>query len=52
MTEFLDTEKLIIKMERRAALYNTHMLEYSDKHVKGKLWTEVCEAMKLIKTEK
>jgi hypothetical protein len=26
-------------------LYNAHLPEYSDKHVKEKLWTEVCEAI-------
>ena len=44
MTEFFDTEKLIIEVKRRPALYNTRMPEYSDKHAKEKLWTEVCEA--------
>jgi hypothetical protein len=41
MTEFFDTEKLIIEVEKRPALYNTHLPEYSHKHVKEKLWTEV-----------
>ena len=45
MTEFSDTEKLIVEVERRPALYNTHLPEYSNKHVKEKLWTEVCEAI-------
>jgi hypothetical protein len=45
MTEIFDIEKLIIEVEKRPALYNTHLPEYSDKHVKEKLWTEVCEAI-------
>jgi hypothetical protein len=44
MTEFFDTEKLTVEVERRHAVYKTHMPEYSDKHVKEK-WTEVCEAI-------
>jgi hypothetical protein len=34
-----------LKWEKRPALYNTHLPEYSDKHVKEKLWTEVCEGI-------
>jgi hypothetical protein len=45
MTEFFDTEKLIVEVERRPAFYNTHLPEYSDKLVKEKLWTEVCDAI-------
>ena len=45
MTEFFDTEKLVVEVERRPAVYKTRLPEYSDKHVKEKSWTEVCEAI-------
>jgi hypothetical protein len=45
MIEFFDTEKVIIEVGKRPALYNTHLPEYSDKHVKEKLWTGVCEVI-------
>lgn len=42
--EYFDSEKLIIEIEKRPALYNEVLPEYSDKNIKEKLWIEVCEA--------
>jgi hypothetical protein len=38
----LDTEKLIFELEKRPALYDKKLKEYSDRNVKEKLWGEVC----------
>ncbi|XP_050297251.1 uncharacterized protein LOC126736763 [Anthonomus grandis grandis] len=38
----LDTERIIVEVEKRPALYNNELKEYSDKNAKEKLWTEVC----------
>lgn len=35
-------ELLIIEVEKRPALYNKKLKEYSDKNLKEKLWTELC----------
>jgi len=40
-----NVEKLILEVERRPPLYKKHSKEYSDKHLKDKLWSEVCEAV-------
>lgn len=37
----LDTETIIIEVEKRPALYNKHLKEYSDRNLKEKLWGEV-----------
>ncbi|KAF5307867.1 hypothetical protein FQR65_LT18309 [Abscondita terminalis] len=36
------TELLIKEIERRPAIYNKQLKEYSDRNVKEKLWAEVC----------
>jgi hypothetical protein len=36
---------LISKTERRPALYNRSVTEYSNKGLKDRLWGEVCEAV-------
>lgn len=41
----IDTEKLIIEVEMRPALYNTAVPEYSDRNLKLKLWEEVCKEL-------
>ena len=38
----LDIDRLIIEVERRSALYNKQLKEYSDRNIKEKLWGEVC----------
>lgn len=38
----IDTELLIKQIEKRPALYNKQLKEYSDRNVKEKLWAEVC----------
>ncbi|XP_050292752.1 uncharacterized protein LOC126733486 [Anthonomus grandis grandis] len=38
----LDTERIIVEVEKRPALYNKELKEYSDRNAKEKLWTEVC----------
>ena len=40
-----NVEKLILEVERRPPLYKKQSKEYSDKHLKDKLWSEVCEAV-------
>ena len=45
--KIFDSERLIIEVEKRPALYNKATPEYSDKHCKEKLWTEVCEPVVL-----
>lgn len=37
----VDTELFIIEVEKRPALYNTKLKEYSDKILKNKLWIEI-----------
>ncbi|XP_050304654.1 uncharacterized protein LOC126742131 [Anthonomus grandis grandis] len=39
----IDVELFITEVEERPALYNTKQKEYSDKNLKKKLWTELCE---------
>jgi len=36
-----DSEKIISEVQKRPALYDKATPEYSDKHCKQKLWTEV-----------
>ncbi|GFG33979.1 hypothetical protein Cfor_07524, partial [Coptotermes formosanus] len=40
-----DSERLIAEVQKRPALYNKAIPEYSDKNCKEKLWIEVCEAV-------
>lgn len=40
-----DTEKFIVEIEQRPALYDVSSKEYSNKNIKAKCWFEVCEAM-------
>ena len=42
-----DSEKIISEVQKRPALYDKATPEYSDKHCKHKLWTEVCDAVVL-----
>jgi hypothetical protein len=44
-SKFFDSERLITEVEKRPALYNKMVPEYSDKNCKEKLWIEVCEAV-------
>lgn len=37
----IDTEILIKEIEKRPALFNKQLKEYSDRNVKEKLWAEV-----------
>ncbi|XP_064108274.1 uncharacterized protein LOC135216735 [Macrobrachium nipponense] len=43
--EVVDCERLIKEVEKRPALYDFKLKDYCDKHVRRKLWTEVCEAV-------
>jgi len=43
--EVYDCEILISEIEKRPALYDCPMKEYSDKVLKNRLWGEVCEAV-------
>ena len=43
--ELFDCQTLIAEVEKRPGLYDIHLKEYSDRIVKEKLWTEVCEAV-------
>jgi len=43
--EVYDCEMLISEIEKRPALYDCSMKEYSDKNFKDRLWGEVCEAV-------
>jgi len=43
--KIFDSERLIIDVEKRLALYNKATPEYSDKNCKGKLWIELGEAV-------
>lgn len=38
----IDAELLIREVEKRPALYNKELREYSDRNLKEKLWAEVC----------
>lgn len=38
----VDSERLIAEVEKRPALYNRKLKEYSDRNLKEKLWGEVC----------
>lgn len=38
----IDSDILISEVEKRPALYNKELKEYSDRNVKEKLWAEVC----------
>ena len=40
-----DIEKLILEVERRPPLYKKQLKEYCDKHLKEKLWSDVCESV-------
>jgi hypothetical protein len=40
-----DIEKLICEVEKRPALYNKNVREYSDRNLKQKLWCEVWESV-------
>jgi hypothetical protein len=40
-----DSDRIITEVQKRPALYDKAMPEYSDKHCKVKLWAEVCEAV-------
>ena len=40
-----DIEKLILEVERRPALYNKKLKEYSDRNLKDTLWYEVYESV-------
>jgi len=43
--EVYDCEILISEIEKRPALYNCSLKEYSDKGLKDRLWGEVYEAV-------
>jgi hypothetical protein len=43
--EVYDCEILISEVERRPALYDCTLKEYSDKVLKERVWGEVCEAV-------
>jgi hypothetical protein len=43
--ELDDCEMLISETEKRPALYNCSVTEYSNKGLKDRLWGEVCEAV-------
>jgi len=43
--EVYDCEVLILEIEKRPALYDCSLKEYSDKGLKDRLWGEVCEAV-------
>jgi hypothetical protein len=43
--EVYDCEILISEIEKRPALYDCSIKEYSDKNFKDRLWGEVCEAV-------
>ena len=43
--ELFDCETLIAEVEKRPPLYDFQLKEYSDKNIKEKLWSEVCEAV-------
>lgn len=38
----LDPELIIIEVEKRPALFDKRLKEYSDRNIKEKLWGEVC----------
>lgn len=42
---YFDCEKFIIQIEKRPILYEKNLAEFSNKTIKDKLWSEVCEAM-------
>lgn len=41
MVSVIDNEFLIKEIEKRPALYNKQLKEYSDRNLKEKLWAEV-----------
>ena len=43
--EVYDCDILISEIEKRPALYDYSLKEYSDKGLKDSLWGEVCEAV-------
>jgi hypothetical protein len=43
--EVYDCEMLIFKIDRCPALYNCSLKEYSNMHLKDRLWGEVCKAV-------
>ena len=38
----IDSEQLIKEVEKRPALYNIQLKEYSDRNIREKMWGEVC----------
>jgi len=40
--EDIDSELLINEVEKRPALFNKNLKDYSDANLKSKLWKEVC----------
>jgi len=40
--EDIDSESLINEVEKRPALFNKSLKDYSDANLKSKLWEEVC----------
>ncbi|KAG5862027.1 hypothetical protein JTB14_025315 [Gonioctena quinquepunctata] len=44
-SDYCDSEKIILEVEKRPAVYNKQLPEYSDKNIKEELWVEVCEAV-------
>lgn len=38
----IDSEQLIKEVEKRPALYNKQLKEYSDRSIREKMWGEVC----------
>lgn len=45
MSTYIDSERLIVEVEKRPRLYNKKVPEYSDKNIKEKLWKEACEVI-------
>jgi len=43
--EVYDCEILISEIQKRSALYDCFVKEYSDKVLKDRLWGEVCEVV-------
>ena len=43
--DVFDCETLIVEVEKRPPLYDFQLKEYSDKNLKEKLWSEVCESV-------
>ena len=43
--DYIDTERLIIEIQKRPAIYNKQMGEFSDRQIKDKLWMELCAVL-------